>query len=350
MFKWTSVVLMVLAIVLLAACSAPTAAPTSAPPTKAPAATEPTKAPAASTEKLSFSIATGGTGGVWYPLGGAISGVIAKNVPNTDASVEATTAALDNLKLLTANKSRMAFAYDYHGVWVNDGKMPGLTGAHKIRAVLSFYEQPLHIVTKEGTNIKAVTDLKGKRVSTGAPNSGTEEQADYVFKGLGMDWSKDLTREKLGAAESVAALKDGKIDAFFWSGAVPTAAIIDLASTPGLKMVLLPISGDAADKIMKANPGVFHPSAFTKGSYSSVDADVPTLAITAVLYVMDTFPEDRLYQILKAMFDNQKDLTAVAKEVTKLTPALAVTQMSADAQKFLHPGATKYFKEKGVIK
>ncbi len=350
MFKWTSVVLMVLAIVLLAACSAPTAGPTSAPPTKAPAATEPTKAPAASTEKLSFSIATGGTGGVWYPLGGAISGVIAKNVPNTDASVEATTAALDNLKLLTANKSRMAFAYDYHGVWVNDGKMPGLTGAHKIRAVLSFYEQPLHIVTKEGTNIKAVTDLKGKRVSTGAPNSGTEEQADYVFKGLGMDWSKDLTREKLGAAESVAALKDGKIDAFFWSGAVPTAAIIDLASTPGLKMVLLPISGDAADKIIKANPGVFHPSTFTKGSYSSVDADVPTLAITAVLYVMDTFPEDRLYQILKAMFDNQKDLTAVAKEVTKLTPALAVTQMSADAQKFLHPGATKYFKEKGVIK
>jgi len=348
--KISAIILMVLVVALLAACAAPTAAPTSAPPTKAPAAAEPTKAPAASTEKISFSIATGGTGGVWYPLGGAISGVIAKNVPNTEASVEATTAALDNLKLLTANKARMAFAYDYHGVWVNDGKMPGLTGAHKIRAVLSFYEQPLHIVTKEGTNIKAVTDLKGKRVSTGAPNSGTEEQADYVFKGLGMDWSKDLTREKLGAAESVAALKDGKIDAFFWSGAVPTASIIDLASTPGLKMVLLPISGDAADKIMKANPGVFHPSVFAKGSYSSVDADVPTLAITAVLYTMDTFPEDRVYQILKAMFDNQKDLTAVAKEVTKLTPALAVTQMSADAQKFLHPGAIKYFKEKGALK
>ncbi|MBI5305189.1 MAG: TAXI family TRAP transporter solute-binding subunit [Chloroflexi bacterium] len=349
--KWSALVLMVVVVAMLAACAAPTAAPTSAPPAtaKAPAA-EPTKAPAASTEKLSFSIATGGTGGVWYPLGGAISGVIAKNVPNTDASVEATTAALDNLKLLTANKSRMSFAYDYHGVWVNKGTMPGLTGAHKIRAVLSFYEQPLHIVTKEGTNVKAVTDLKGKRVSTGAPNSGTEEQADYVFKALGMDWSKDLTREKLGATESVAALRDGKIDAFFWSGAVPTASIIDLASTPGLKMVLLPVSGDAADKIMKGNPGVFHKTTFPKGSYSSVDADIDTLAITAVLYVMDSFPEDRLYQILKAMFDNKSDLTAVAKEVTKLTPELAVKQMSPDAQEYLHPGAKKYFVEKGVIK
>lgn len=348
-------VLMVLFVVALVACATPTAAPTAVPPkasSSAASAAAPSSAASspASNTKMSFSIATGGTGGVWYPLGGAISGVIAKNVSNTEASVEATTAALDNLKLLTAGKSGMAFAYDYHGVWVNDGKMPGLTGAHKIRAVLSFYEQPLHIVTKEGTNIKAVADLKGKRVSTGAPNSGTEEQADYVFKALGLDWNKDLTREKLGAAESVAALKDGKIDAFFWSGAVPTASIIDLASTPGLKMVLLPISGDSANKIMQANPGVFHPTTFAKGSYSSLDADVPTLGITAVLYVMDTFPEDRTYQILKAMFDNQKDLVAVAKEVTKLTPELAVTQMSADAQKFLHPGARKYFVEKGVLK
>jgi len=97
---------------------------------------------------------------------------------------------------------------------------------------MGFYEQPLHIATKEGTGIKSVTDLKGKRVSTGAPNSGTEEQADYVLKGLGIDWNKDMSREKLGAGESVAALKDGKIDAFFWSGAVPTSSIIDLATTP----------------------------------------------------------------------------------------------------------------------
>jgi TRAP transporter TAXI family solute receptor len=306
--------------------------------------------PQQTTGKLSFSIATGGTGGVWYPLGGAIGGVIGKYVPNTDATSEATTAAIDNLKLLIAGKAGMAFGYDYHAVWMNEGKLPAVTADKKnVRIMMSFYEQPLHIVTKDGTAIKTVLDLKGKRVSTGAPNSGTEEQADYVFKALAIDWNKDLTREKLGATESVAALKDGKIDAFFWSGAVPTAAIIDLASTPGLKMVLLPIAGDMADKIMKANPAVFHKTAFKKGQYN-LDADVPTLGITAVLMVMDTFPEDRLAQILNATFDHKDELSAVWKDATSLTPALSIAQMSPESQPYLHTAAQKYFKDKGALK
>lgn len=302
-------------------------------------------------EKLSFSIATGGTGGVWYPLGGAIGGVITKNVPNTEATSEATTAAIDNLKLLIAGKAGMAFAYDYHVVWMNEGKLSAVSpGKQAVRVVMGFYEQPLHIVTKEGTGIKSPTDLKGKRVSTGAPNSGTEEQADYVLKALGIDWDKDLKREKLGATESVAALKDGKVDAFFWSGAVPTSSIIDLASTPGLKMVLVPVSGDIATKIMQANPGVFHKTVFAKGSYAGVDSDIETLAITAVLMAMDKFPEDRLYQIVSAIFANQKELSAVWKDAEKLTPAKAVSQLTPDAVKYIHPGAQKFFKEKGALK
>ena len=301
-------------------------------------------------EKLSFSIVTGGTGGVWYPLGGAIGGVIGKYVPNTEATSEATTAAIDNLKLLTAGKAGLAFAYDYHVVWANEGKVSGIPGKHNVRMVLGFYEQPLHIVTKEGTGITSVMQIKGKRVSTCAPNSGTEEQADYVLKALGIDWNKDFKREKLGAGESVSALKDGKIDAFFWSGAVPTSSIIDLASTPGAKMVLLPVGGDAADKIMKANPGVFHKTVFAKGSYAGVDKDVDTIAITAVLQAMDTFPAERIYQIVKAIFDNKAELAAVWKGATKMTPATAVGQVTPDAIKYLHPGAQKFFKEKGVLK
>ena len=301
-------------------------------------------------QKLSFSIVTGGTGGVWYPLGGAIGGVIGKYVPNTEASAEATTAAIDNMKLLTAGKAGLSFAYDYHIGWANDGKVPGLSGKHKIRMVMGFYEQPLHIVTKEGTGITTVPQLKGKRVSVGAPNSGTEEQADYVLKALGIDWNKDIKREKLGATESVAALKDGKIDAFFWSGAVPTSSIIDLASTPGLKMVLLPVAGETAQRIMKGNPGVFHKTAFAKGSYSSVQSDIEAIAITAVLQAMDTFPAERLYQIVKAIFDNKAELAAVWKGATKLTPQMAVGQVTPDALKYVHPGATKYFKEKGALK
>ncbi len=150
-------------------------------------------------EKLSFSIATGGTAGVWYPLGGAISTQITQNVANTEATSEATTAAIDNLKLVVAKKAGMSFSYDYHVIWMNEGKLPAVSDQKQpMRIVMAFYEQPLHVVTKEGTGIKSLTDLKGKRVSTGAPNSGTEEQADYVLKALGIDWSKDFTRESWG--------------------------------------------------------------------------------------------------------------------------------------------------------
>jgi TRAP transporter TAXI family solute receptor len=305
---------------------------------------------AAAGEKLSFSIATGGTGGVWYPLGGAIGGVIGKYVPNADATAEATTAATDNLKLLAAGKVGMAFAYDYHAVWANDGQIQALGGKKPVRVAMGFYEQPLHIATKEGTGIKSVVDLRRKRVSTGAPNSGTEEQAEYVLKGLGIDWNKDITREKLGASESVAALKDGKIDAFFWSGAVPTSSIIDLANTPGLKMVLLPVGGETAEKIMKANPAVFHKTVFAKGDYRGVEADVDTLAITAVLTAMENFPADKMYEIVSAIFANTKELSAVWKDATKLTPANAINQITPDAIKYVHAGAQRFFREKGALK
>jgi TRAP transporter TAXI family solute receptor len=301
-------------------------------------------------EKLSFSIVTGGTGGVWYPLGGAIGGIIGKHVPNTEATSEATTAAIDNMKLLGAGKAGMAFAYDYHIGWANEGKVPGIPRKHNIRLVMGFYEQPLHIVTKEGTGVTSVMHLKGKRVSVGAPNSGTEEQADYVLKALGIDWNKDLKREKLGAGESVSALKDGKIDAFFWSGAIPTASIIDMASTPGAKMVLLPVDGEIAARIMKGNPGVFHKTVFPKGCYAGVDRDIEAIAITAVLQAMDTFPADRLYQILKAIFDNKAELAAVWKGANALTPQMAVGLVTPDTLKYLHPGARKFFTEKGVLK
>jgi hypothetical protein len=235
-------------------------------------------------------------------------------------------------------------------VWANEGKISELGKKQPVRIVMGFYEQPLHIVTKEGTGIKSVMDLKGKRVSVGAPNSGTEEQADYVLKGLGYDWNKDFKREKLGAGESVAALKDGKIDAMFWSGAVPTSSIIDLASTPGLKMVILPVEGEAAEKIMKANPGVFHKTVFPKGIYSGVESDIPAIAITAVLNAMDSFPEERVYQIVSAVFANLQEISAVWKGALKLTPQQAVGQLTPDAVQFIHPGAVRFFKEKGALK
>ena len=301
-------------------------------------------------EKLSFSIVTAGTVGVWYMLGGAIGGVIKKYVPNTEATSEATTGSIDNMKLLIAGEAGMGFAYDYHVAWANEGKVTGIPGKNKIRLVMGCYEQPLHIVTKEGTGITSMMQLKGKRVSTGAPNSGSEEQAEYIFKALGIDIKKDIKQEKLGLNEAVGALKDDKIDAFMWSIPVPTGGMIDLASTPGLKVVMVPLGGELADKVMKAKPGVFHKVIYPKGCYNGVERDVEGLGITGVLLAMDTFPEDRLYEIVKAIFNHKDELTAVFKGVEKMTPATAVGQVTPDALKYLHPGAQRFFKEKGVLK
>jgi TRAP-type uncharacterized transport system substrate-binding protein len=115
-------------------------------------------------------------------------------------------------------------------------------------------------------------------------------------------------------------------------------------------MVLLPVGGETADKIMKANPAVFHKTVFSKGSYSAVDKDVEAIGITAVVNAMENFPADRLYQIVGAIFANTKELSAVWKEAPQLTPQKSIAQMTPDAIKYLHPGAQRYFKEKGALK
>ncbi len=341
--------LIILILILLAAVYYLTLPPAPTPtPTETKAETTPTKT---TRERLVFSIATGTTGGVWYPLGGAIGGVITKYVPDTEATAETTTAAIDNLRLLVTGKAGMAWCYDYHIVLLNQGKLTQVSDKPQpARLFLAFYEQPLHIVTYEGSGINTLYDLRGKRVSTGPPASGTEEQALYVLSALGIDPDKDFTREKLSPADSGSAMKDGKLDAFFWSGAVPTSSIVDLATTPGFKMKLIPISGEIADKIIQSYPAVFHKTKIPKGAYPGLEEDVETIAITAVLAVMDSFPADRLYEIAKAIFDHRDELAAAWKKATQLTPEMAYMQAGGEARRYIHPGAERFFREMGVIK
>jgi len=316
-----------------------------------PTGTTPTETTTTKRERISFSIATGTTGGVWYPLGGAIAGVITKYVPDTEATAEVTTAAGDNLRLLVSGKAGMAFCYDYHIVLLNQGKLSIVSNkSEPARLFLALYEQPLHVVTYEGSGINSIYDLKGKRVSTGPPASGTEEQALYVLSALGIDPNKDIVREKLSPADSGEAMKDGKLDAFFWSGAVPTSSIVDLATTPGFKIKFIPISGEIADKIIQKYPAVFHKTKIPKGAYPGLEEDVETIGITAVIAVMKDFPEDRLYEIAKAIFGHLDELAAAWKKATQLTPEKAYMQASEEARKYIHPGAERFFKEMGVIK
>jgi len=202
----------------------------------------------ADAQQKAMSIGTGGTGGVYYPLGGAVANVLSKNLPNVQATAEVTGGSVDNLKLIGAGKSEMGFTMADAALDALKGEDKFKSGKLPLQALLVVYPNRMHVVTVEGTGIQTMADLKGKRVSTGSPGSATEVMAFRVIEAAGLDKDKDMKRERLGVSESVNAVKDRKIDAFFWVGGIPTAAVTDLAATPGVKMKLID-HGDLAEKM-----------------------------------------------------------------------------------------------------
>ena len=213
-----------------------------------------------------MSIGTGGTGGVYYPLGGAVANVLSKNLPNVQATAEVTGGSVDNLKLIGAGKSELAFTMADAALDALKGEDKFKSGKVPLQALLVVYPNRMHVVTVEGTGIQTMADLKGKRVSTGSPGSATEVMAFRVIEAAGLDKDKDMKRERLGVSESVNAVKDRKIDAFFWVGGIPTAAVTDLAATPGLKIKLID-HGDLAEKMNAKYGKLYSSSKIKAGSY-----------------------------------------------------------------------------------
>src|ERR1700694_4220483 len=206
-------------------------------------------APGVAQEKINLSIATGGTGGVYYPLGGGLANVLSKFVPGMQATAEVTGGSVDNLKLIGTGKPYIGFSmtdaclYAYRGEEKFKGtKIP-------LRTLMILYPNRMHVVSIEGTGVNTINDLKGKRVSTGSPGSATEVFAFRVIEAAGLDKDKDMKRERLSVAESTNSLKDRKIDAYFWVGGLPPAAVTDLAATPGMKIKLI----DHADVVEAMN-------------------------------------------------------------------------------------------------
>jgi len=293
-------------------------------------------------KKVMISIATGGTGGVYYPYGGAIASVISKHVPGVEATAEVTAAAVDNLKLIGAGNADLGYAYPDLAFDAMEGK--GLfKGKLPIRIVAHLYVNYFHLVTLASTNIKTAADLKGKRVSTGAPGSSTEVVAFRVLEAHGINPDKDVKRDRLSVIESVGALKDGKIDAFFWVGGLPTAAIIDLAATPGATMKLIP-TDDALPKIFQKYGYIYTKTSIPKVTYPKMTADVGVVGIPNILVCNTNAKPDMIYNILKAMFDHKADLINVHSQAKELTIEDAVIKTVVP----YHPGAVKFFKEKGI--
>src|SRR5256885_1058041 len=194
---------------------------------------------AALAEQLNIAIATGGTGGVYYPLGGGMANILTKYVPGAAATARVTGGSVDNLKLIGTKQSEVALV-------MVDAALDALKGEDKfkgnpvdVRTLMVLYPNRMHVVSIEGRGIEKMSDLKGKRVSTGSPGSATEGMAFRVIEAAGLDKDRDMRRERLGVAQSGNAIKDRKIDAFFLVGGVPTAAVTDLRATPGVKLKLV---------------------------------------------------------------------------------------------------------------
>ncbi|EGP08462.1 TRAP transporter solute receptor, TAXI family precursor [Bradyrhizobiaceae bacterium SG-6C] len=295
-------------------------------------------------QQKTMSIGTGGTGGVYYPLGGAVANVLSKNLPNVQATAEVTGGSVDNLKLIGTGKNELGFTMADAALNAYNGEDKFKSGKVPLQTLLVVYPNRMHVVTIEGTGIEKMSDMKGKRVSTGSPGSATEVMAFRVIEAAGLDKDKDMKRERLGVAESVNAIKDGKIDAFFWVGGIPTAAVTDLAATPGVKMKLVDHS-ETVDKMNAKYGKLYTASTIKAGSYPGYDKDNKIAEVWNLIVTGDKMSNDDAYNIVKTLVEKKADLVAVHKEALSFS---LDNQVQSRSPIPFHPGALKYFKEKGI--
>ena len=298
----------------------------------------------AAAQAQNISIATGGTGGVYYPLGGGMAAALSKYVPGMQATAEVTGGSVANLQLIGTGKPYIALT-------MADATLDAYKGEDKftgkpvpVRTLMVLYPNRMHVVTITATGIKKMADLKGKRVSTGSGGSATEVMAFRVIEAAGLDKDKDMKRERLGVAESVNALKDRKIDAFFWVGGLPTAAVTDLANSPGVTIQMI----DHADQVPAMNKkygDLYVRDAISKEVYKGMTADNRQATVMNLLVTHQSMDDKTAYMIVKTIFDKRDDLIRAHKEAENFKLENQKTEASSIPW---HPGAIKYFAEQGI--
>lgn len=289
-------------------------------------------------------IGTGGTGGVFYPYGGGLAQLLSKKLADTQATAEVTGGSVDNVKLLGAGESQIGFS-------TMDSAFDGMKGeaAYKdagpqpIASLAILYPSVLHVVATKSSGIKSIADIKGKRASVGSAGSSTESIADRVMAAAGLDPMNDVTRDNLGVAESVNALKDGKIDVFFWIGGVPTPAVKDLVSTNAGDVVFLD-TGDLAAKLDATYPNVYLPTTMKAGAYEGVASDLPVLGVDNVLLVPQSLDGALVKEVLAAIFDNLPEVQAIHPVAKRLS----LENASRPSAVPYHPAAIEFYASRGV--
>lgn len=288
-----------------------------------------------------LSIATGGTGGVYYPMGGGLAEVINNHIDGYSATAEVTGASVENMGLIATGDADLALALAdtvaqaYNGTGRFEGQQLPM-----VRGLASLYANMVHIVALESSGITSLEDLRGKRVSVGAPGSGTEVNTAAILEANGITYD-DIDEQRLNFNETADALGNGDIDAGFWSVGAPTSSILNLATTQSI--VLIEMTEDQLTAAKGAH-ATFASTTLAGGTYPGVDADVAVLGIPNVLTVSSEMSDDLAYAITSAMFENIAELRAVhpAANQTTVEFTLAATPVP------LHPGAIRYFEEIGA--
>ena len=262
--------------------------------------------------KVNIFVASGPTSGVYYPLGGGLADVLTKFVPNLNATAGTTDGSMANLLLIGQGKADVAFS-------MADASWDAYKGQGKfqkpvnVRALMVLYPNRMHVVTVDGTGITKMADLKGKRVSTGAPNSATQIMAYRVLEAYGIDPEKDFTRERLDPGKSAEAIKDRKLDAFFWVGGIPTPAVTDLGATPGLKLKLID-HAEATDAMVKKYGPLYVKDVIPAKSYPGQETPNQIATVWNVLLADEKMTDQLAYDIVKTVFDHKEDLIRVHAE------------------------------------
>jgi len=287
-----------------------------------------------------LTIGTGSPGGAYYPLGGGMSVVIQKTIDGVRCAAESTGASVENSRLVGIGDTDMGMVMGSVAFKAVEGLEP-FDKKYPLVALFQMYPAPEHIVTTKQSGIKTIADLKGKKVSIDVPGSGCSTMATAILEEAGFDLEKDLKLANLSQSESVQALKDGIVDACFFNFAYPASAVMDLAATRDI--VMIPVSKELADKIVKKNP-YYLKVTIPKGSYDDVDYDVLCIGDSNVMVANKKMSNDIAYKIAKAIYTNVNEgkyaLINVHPIAAQLTPANAVNSPIP-----LHPGAAKYFKE-----
>lgn len=297
-------------------------------------------APGAAKADQFINILTGGTSGVYYPLGVAISKVFTEKVSGSRPTVQATKASVENLNLLQQGKGEIAFTLgdSLADAWAGNEEAGFKSKLTKLRGIGAIYPNYIQIVASKDSGIKNIADLKGKRISVGAPKSGTELNARAVFAGAGLSY-KDLGKvEYLPFGESVELIKNRQLDATLQSAGLGVASIRDLASSVEIVVVEIP------EDVIKKVGAPYVKATIPANTYTGQDKDVTTAAVVNYLVTRSDLKDDVVYDLTKALFESLPELAAAhsAAKAIKLEDALQGMPVPE------HPGAEKYLKEKGI--